>query len=131
MHSPSATAEIEGPEGEMISIDSPAITPNNIPALLQEVTPLPTELNQKIPSTYQFISYFISVLEETDPSSVEIDSHVTELLQEYQQKNEDIVMGENKPGEHEKYEKSSPAHGDKMFHHFLSKIQANPGQILR
>lgn len=31
----------------------------------------------------------------------------------------------------EKYEKSLPAHGDKMFYQFVTKIQANPGQVLR
>lgn len=31
----------------------------------------------------------------------------------------------------EKYEKSIPAHGDKMFYQFVTKIQANPGQIMR
>lgn len=31
----------------------------------------------------------------------------------------------------EKYEKGIPAHGDLMFHNYLTKIQENPGQILR
>lgn len=31
----------------------------------------------------------------------------------------------------EKYEKGVPAHGDLMFHNFLTKIHENPGQILR
>lgn len=31
----------------------------------------------------------------------------------------------------ELYEKGVPIHGDLMFHNFMSKIQENPGQILR
>lgn len=31
----------------------------------------------------------------------------------------------------EEYEKSRPLHGDKTFHHFVSKIKNNPEQILR
>lgn len=31
----------------------------------------------------------------------------------------------------EKYEKGIPVHGDIIFHNFLSRIQENPGQILR
>lgn len=31
----------------------------------------------------------------------------------------------------ERYEKGVPAHGDVTFHHFVSVIQQNPGQILR
>lgn len=31
----------------------------------------------------------------------------------------------------EKYEKGVPVHGDITFHNFLSRIQENPGQILR
>lgn len=31
----------------------------------------------------------------------------------------------------EKYEKTLPAHGDKLFHNLISKIQKSPGQLLR
>ncbi|XP_071450852.1 programmed cell death protein 2-like [Hetaerina americana] len=31
----------------------------------------------------------------------------------------------------EKYERGVPAHGDRMFHHFLIKIKKNPGQLVR
>lgn len=31
----------------------------------------------------------------------------------------------------EKYEKTLPAHGDKLFHHLISRIQRSPGQLLR
>lgn len=31
----------------------------------------------------------------------------------------------------EKYEKTLPAHGDKLFHHLISRIQRSPGQLMR
>ncbi|RZC33517.1 programmed cell death protein 2-like, partial [Asbolus verrucosus] len=147
LHSPSATAEIEGDEGEVISIDSPTVPQHDIVALLQEVTPLPQDLCQNMhsdprkSSLLQFVSSFLAVWEETSNASSISDRHVKELLQEYQQKNEDDVnllspdsggaSAEMTDNAFEKYEKSNPAHGDKMFHHFLSKIQMNPSQILR
>lgn len=110
---------------------------------MQEVTPVPQELFQLVSrgqSVVQFTPYFMSVWEETSekyPTNI-TDSHVKELLQDYQQKNIETsgIVNDNdeEPQQmknFEKYEKSSPAHGDKMFHRFLSKIQMNPGQILR
>lgn len=111
---------------------------------MQEVTPVPQELFQLVSrgqSVVQFTPYFMSVWEETSekyPTNI-TDSHVKELLQDYQQKNietSDFVITDNDKESQqmknfEKYEKSTPAHGDKMFHRFLSKIQMNPGQILR
>lgn len=31
----------------------------------------------------------------------------------------------------EEYERDNPLHGNELFHHFLTKIQYNPGQIIR
>lgn len=68
------------------------------------------------------------------------DRHIKELLQEYQLKNIEEINKSSSTGGgadvqeaegFEKYEKSNPAHGDKMFHYFMCKIQSNPGQILR
>lgn len=81
----------------------------------------------------------MTVYEEIVNNLTGLDPHVRELLQEYQQKNDDFNINpgsdpgnENASGQvAEKYEKSNPAHGDKMFHHFLNRIQMNPGQILR
>lgn len=149
LHSPAATAEIEGNEDEVITIDTPTFPQHNIADLLQEVTPLPHDVCQNFQSDsrrsslLQFTPYFMSVWEETanSTSSIISDRHVKELFQEYQQR-KDGKMNLSSPegggaaaleGDTgvEKYEKSNPAHGDKMFHHFLSKIQANSGQILR
>lgn len=142
--SPVASAEIEGNEGEVICIDTPLYPQRDIIALMQEVTPVPQELFQLVSrgqSSVQFTPYFMSVWEETCekyPTNI-TDSHVKELLQDYQQKNietsEFAITDNDEESKHmtnfEKYEKSNPAHGDKMFHRFLSKIQMNPGQILR
>lgn len=97
--------------------------------------------NIQNPSPIQFAPFYLSVYEENNHISGINDSHITELLQEYYQKNGDInqVISDSKSkGEAdnteivlEKYEKSHPAHGDKMFHNFLSKIQMNPGHVLR
>lgn len=145
LHSPAATAEIEADEGEIVSIDTPTYPQNDIPSLLHEALPLPRELCQNTRTTIevlQFIPYFISVWEESLSHANTMDNHVRELLQEYQHKNDGkinsggadaISSGDNDVGMEivEKYEKSNPAHGDKTFHTFLTRIQQNPGQILR
>lgn len=147
LHSPGATAEIEADEGEIISIDTPTVPQRDIHSLLQEVSPLPHTLCQNLqlnlPSAalLQFTSHFLSVWEESNTNTSISDNHVRELLQEYYQKNEEInqvASNSKRPGDSdnteivsEKYEKSTPAHGDKMFHNFVSKVQANPGHILR
>jgi len=42
------------------------------------------------------------------------------------------ASGAGEPGEeYESYEKSLPAHGDIVFHNFITTIQQNPGQLLR
>lgn len=145
-NSPIATAEIEGDESEVVTIDAPLTPQHDLAALLQEVTPLPQDLYQRAQndtSIIQFVPSFISVAEDSyggghgDNIS---DHHIRELLQEYQQTSGDSdnfqnvvpgLEGQNDASTLEKYEKSVPAHGDKMFHNFLTKIQNNPGQIIR
>lgn len=99
-------------------------------------------LNFQVPlSDLYFAPYFISVGEEeqcltNSPTNAE---HVRELLQGYQQWGIDDQTLSNQTssnnagdlGGGENYERSIPAHGDKMFHTFLSRIQANSGQIMR
>lgn len=141
LHSPRATAEIEGDEGEIISIDTPTFPQVDLAALLQEVTPLPQDIchntsNLKTFSNLQFVPCFMSVWEESESVANTVDRHVKELLLDYQQKHnaissEDVAPIDCGTGVDETYEKSAPAHGDKMFHYFLTKIQKNPGQILR
>lgn len=134
--SPTATAEIEGDESEVVSIDTPTAPQRDLIALLQEAAPVPYyvrsgERNQN--NSVSFVSYFINVGEEMNMSYH--SDHVRDLIQEYQQNHGDVLRvsqgGEGCDSVSEKYEKAIPAHGDKMFHHFISRIQANPGQIIR
>lgn len=117
---PMATATIEGDEGEVVCIDSPTAPRVNLIAVLEETAPLP-----QVPvSRLEFSPFFVSVIEEElcyapPPSPTEMDI----ALLSHQRDDEN--MGE------EKYEKTLPAHGDKMFYQLVSRIQANPGQILR
>ncbi|XP_045467473.1 programmed cell death protein 2-like [Harmonia axyridis] len=139
-NSPGASAEIEGDEGEIITIDSPIMPQRDIRAMLHETAPLPSEICgasnlSRCPSLY-FSSFFMSVWEESNTAPNFNDIHVKELLQEYQQKEEfndiNIETNDGRQSEgHESYEKSVPAHGDKTFHYFVSRMQKNPGQILR
>lgn len=136
MHSPAATAEIEGNEGEIVTIDTPTYPQKDISSILHDALPLPQELCQNTPSKQQilqFIPHFISVYEENINNSNSIDSRVKELLHEYQHENEIETpeTGDSSSDVPEKYEKSNPAHGDKIFHSFLMRIKQNPGQILR
>nr|XP_022904214.1 programmed cell death protein 2-like [Onthophagus taurus] len=139
LNSPTATAEIEGNEGEVISVDTPTQPKNDLLLLLQEHEPLPKELQQKS-TLIQFQPYFMSVYEENKTSNGS-DHHIRELLQEYQRHNDvaDLNFISEEPSRTnsednatiEKYEEDDPIHGDKMFHYFSNKVQENPGQLLR
>ncbi|KAF7400471.1 hypothetical protein HZH66_005655 [Vespula vulgaris] len=106
-----ASAEIEGEESEVI------------------------ESNTE--EKYFFTEIFISVDEEA--SNIDVPQHVRELLLEYQHTKPDASPtfvpesndSKNAGTDIEKYEKSVPLHGDEMFHNFVSRIQDNPGQLLR
>lgn len=130
----------------MITIDSPLTAQYDVAALLQEVTPLPQELCQGAragadgTSIIQFVASFISVAEENHADQHGMDDHTTELLLEYKKKNAGVgglqqhlalAYDQDNSYASEKYEKSVPAHGDKHFHMFMSKIKQSPGQILR
>lgn len=66
-----------------------------------------------------------------------LSEHVQMLLMEYSRINEN--KNELKAARNinvvqksdEKYEKSQPLHGDKLFHIFMSRVKANPDQIVR
>ncbi|CAH0390941.1 unnamed protein product [Bemisia tabaci] len=134
----SAEIEVEGEEREMVTIDTPTAPEVNIVALLEQAPAVP-EVKAEL---LQFVPIFISVMEEeTTYSGLE---HVNDLLQVYQQNNpgelDNFNTNQNpfqkkdrstNPTNVEKYEPSTPSHGDKMFHQFVTKIQQNPGQILR
>lgn len=141
IHSQNAFAEIEGDESELVTIETPIAPQRDLVALLKQTSAIPYDMTN---STLK--SFFISVDEEKLPSG--IGDHVRELLQDYQNMDENVKISPDSPGvasggeivgvgsgsgvgEQEQYEKEIPAHGDVIFHNFLVKIQGNPGQILR
>ncbi|XP_034257031.1 programmed cell death protein 2-like isoform X2 [Thrips palmi] len=134
LHSPQASAEIEGDESELVTIDTPTGPQFDLHALLQESAPLPKDVRNA-----QFTPYFICVAEEDIKRDKEVSGHVRLLLAEYQQSqgqafNSDVQEAEGggcAGSDSEKYEQSIPAHGDVLFHRFLQHIQQTPGQILR
>ncbi|XP_043286856.1 programmed cell death protein 2-like [Venturia canescens] len=137
-----ASAEIEGEESEVVCIDTPTQPQCDLMDLLREVTPLPLQHSEpKIRVNLSFAEIFMSV-EEEDLGNRDVSQHVRDLFLEYQSSNPDVpvcsetnfdhdVREADVDASHEKYEKSVPVHGDEMFHYFLSRIQKNPGQIVR
>ncbi|XP_043471158.1 programmed cell death protein 2-like [Leptopilina heterotoma] len=131
-----ATAEIEGEESEVVCIDTPTQPQCDLISLLQEVTPLPIHHSDSR-NLLSFVEIFISMIEEY--SHTEVPQHVRDLFLEYQQNDPDSLMSESSSADSkttndtgvEKYEKSIPKHGDEMFHELITRIQENPGQILR
>ncbi|XP_055716134.1 programmed cell death protein 2-like isoform X2 [Phlebotomus papatasi] len=134
-NSPKASAEIETDETELIIIDTPEAPQRDLIALFKQNSVLSSE---QVNLTLR--SFFISVDEENQ-SSVDNSDHIRDLIHEYQKKDDDLKKspegasaGDKRGellGDGEQYEKGVPAHGDVMFHAFITRIQENPGQILR
>jgi pre-rRNA-processing protein TSR4 len=139
LDSPHASAEIEGDESEVVCIDTPTQPHCDLMNLLQEVSPVPAQhAESKGRSSLAFTEIFIYVDEEYVGNDV--PQHVRDLFVEYQQSHLEVTADQARGASDEskgydtpveKYEKSIPKHGDEMFHNFISRIQKNPGQILR
>lgn len=143
IHSPHASAEIEGEESELVSIETPIEPQRDIIALLKQTHAIPSNLENV------FIkSFFVTVDEEREQMGHYISEHVRDLMHEYQAKDENLRTSPDSPigacaiggggmnivadgMDQEQYEKGTPAHGDVIFYDFLTRIQQNPGQILR
>lgn len=147
-------AEIEGPETDVVLVETPQKPERDLIALMKH-TPTPAALGPLAKlSDLTIKPYFISVDLENNAANKEYDSyggslsseHIRELYQEYKKRDETalspgaasgsgngggLAAGAGTPEDAEIYEKALPAHGDLMFHYFLSTIQQNPGQILR
>uniref|UniRef100_A0AAG5CY89 Programmed cell death protein 2 C-terminal domain-containing protein n=1 Tax=Anopheles atroparvus TaxID=41427 RepID=A0AAG5CY89_ANOAO len=139
LYTAKATAEIEGPETEVVVFDKPESPKRDLIALLKQP--------QVVPRNFEDLTLrgiYISVDEERTSVPI-ISEHVRELLEEYR-RHEEVKTSPDSPSENvaaggklpakpnhdlELYEKGIPMHGDMMFHSFLSKLQENPGQILR
>ncbi|KAG4067032.1 hypothetical protein HA402_000023 [Bradysia odoriphaga] len=135
IHSPNASAEIEGEESELVSIDTPLAPQRDLIALLKQTTAVPIDQ-----SKIALRSFFVAVDEERFQSSNSHADHVRELMDRYQGQDEKLKTSPSSPvnvasgggdESEEKYEKGIPKHGDLMFHNFLVTIQENAGQIIR
>lgn len=82
LNSPSASAEIEGEESEMVCVDAPIAPERDLIAMLKQTRAIPNDLNH-----LQLKSFFISVDEErkmsTDSNGAIINDHIRELLHKY------------------------------------------------
>ncbi|XP_065371503.1 programmed cell death protein 2-like [Calliphora vicina] len=146
-------AEIEGPETDVVLVETPQKPERDLIALLKH-TPTPAVLGPLAKlSDITLKPYFMAVDVELKLATKEYDQyggslsaeHIRELYQEYKKQDESAhspnsamsasgsggVGGAGTPEDQEAYEKALPAHGDLMFHNFLSTIQQNPGQVLR
>ncbi|XP_017041084.1 programmed cell death protein 2-like [Drosophila ficusphila] len=134
-------AEIEGPETDLVLVDTPKKPERDLIALLKH-----TSLSLSQIKDLTLKSYYIAVDVESKTQVEEYENyggalsmdHIRDLYQEYKLRDEDAAhsptgaSGSGEPGdEHESYEKALPAHGDIVFHNFITTIQQNPGQLLR
>lgn len=83
LNSPSASAEIEGEESEMVTVDAPVAPERDLIAMLKKSRAIPADVNELV-----LQSYFITVDEEqcqdTGTVNVSLDEHVRDLMQKYQ-----------------------------------------------
>ncbi|CAH2085505.1 unnamed protein product [Euphydryas editha] len=132
---PAAELEEEDESGLVIA-ETPTAPMNNMIALFNQTAELPPDIRSRLLNgPMQFVSKYIYVEEEWNKASYD-DDKVTELLNKYKKDNEievgsvaDRVAGA--PTEDEAYEDANPLHGDRLFHAFLTRLHAHPGQILR
>lgn len=87
LNSPSASAEIEGEESEMVCVDAPLAPERDLIAMLKQTRAIPNDLNHLV-----LKSYFIAVEEEKN-YSIETNTalgndHIRDLLQKYQSEEE-------------------------------------------
>lgn len=85
LNSPSAYAEIEGEESELITIDAPIAPERDLIAMLKQTTAVPTDIEN-----LSLKSFYVSVEEEYNATTSYnyMSEHVLELMQEYEGKDE-------------------------------------------
>lgn len=91
LNSPSASAEIEGEESEMVCVDAPMAPERDLIAMLKQTRAIPNDLNH-----LQLKSLFISVDEERkmsiDLNGALTNDHIRELLHKYQGEEESKLL---------------------------------------
>lgn len=124
-----ASAVIEGPEGDMIAVDTPEQPTADIPALFQEAAQI--DANADV----TFIPFFM--LSEVEPQEdLTFSDHERELLLRYTHTTghdfieEEIPVGGDGKGD-QVYEKDVAIHGDVLLHKFKKRVSRSPHQILR
>ncbi|KAH8414314.1 hypothetical protein KR215_002984 [Drosophila sulfurigaster] len=144
-------AEIEGPETDVVLVDTPKKPERDLIALLKH-TSLPATLGPLSQiKDLTLKSIYIAVDVEPNGKQEEYENyggllsmdHIRDLYQEYKLQDENPARspvaaasgaaagGGDASDEQEAYEKALPAHGDVVFHNFITTIQQNPGQLLR
>lgn len=83
LNSPNASAELEGEESELVTIDVPLAPKRDLIALLKQTTALPVDQTK-----ITLKSFFLSVDVERTASANYMADHIRELLQEYHGKDE-------------------------------------------
>ncbi|CAL4085763.1 unnamed protein product, partial [Meganyctiphanes norvegica] len=124
-----ASALIEGPEGDMIAIDTPEQPTTDIPALFQEAAVIDANVD------VTFIPYYL--VSDVEPGEEKgFSEHERDLLTRYthdtghQLREEDEACGDGKGGDGV-YEKDVAHHGDVLLHKFKKRISRSPQQVLR
>ncbi|XP_066961607.1 programmed cell death protein 2-like [Macrobrachium rosenbergii] len=123
-----ASAVIEGPEGDMIAVDTPEQPTTDIPALFQEAAQI--DANADV----TFIPYFV-VSDVEPPEDISFSEHERELLLRYTHatghdfREEEGAVGDGKGDG--VYEKDVAYHGDVLLHKFKKRLSRSPQQILR
>ncbi|XP_067618998.1 programmed cell death protein 2-like [Eurosta solidaginis] len=154
-------AEIEGAETDVVLVETPLKPERDLIALLKHTgTPAALGPLAKI-ADVTIKAFFLAVEKEQRHRLGEYDNyggalssdHTRELYQEYKRQDEAAhspngaaafasggggAAGNSSGGaaaalgdDQEVYEKTLPAHGDIIFHQFISTIQQNPGQLIR
>ncbi|KAH8417687.1 hypothetical protein KR222_004424 [Zaprionus bogoriensis] len=146
----SICAEIEGPETDVVLVDTPKKPERDLIALLKH-TSLPATLGPMSQiKDLTLKSIYIAVDVEANGKQEDYENyggllsmdHIRDLYQEYKLQDENPARspvgaasgaggGHDAGLEQEAYEKALPAHGDVVFHNFITTIQQNPGQLLR
>ncbi|KAK3867715.1 hypothetical protein Pcinc_026845 [Petrolisthes cinctipes] len=124
-----ASAVIEGPEGDMIAVDTPEQPTTDIPALFQAAA----EIDANADVT--FVPFFL--VSEVEPNEdTAFSEHERELLLSYTHttghdlRQEDMAVGGDGQGDGV-YEKDIAIHGDVLLHKFKKRISRSPQQVLR
>ncbi|XP_076043501.1 programmed cell death 2 like trus [Oratosquilla oratoria] len=123
-----ASALIEGPEEDMIAVDTPEKPTTDIPALFQEGVHIDANIDVTL------VPFFLASDDEPEETT-EFSEHERELLLQYTQSKGHEFKEEDLDGAQAKgdgvYEKDVTHHGDALLHKFKKRISRSPQQVLR